>query len=88
MKINQYKNRAILCLFFFLFSDNPITYRVPLQNDLFYSNAYYTCIGNETALNKCKLGYFRSCSNQGGDQIGISCESKYCIIPIQLLYGK
>ena len=73
---------------FFIFSDNPVPYRVPVQSNLFYSRAYYTCIGNETTLNKCKKGYLKSCSNQSGEQIGISCESKYCIIPFQLLNDK
>ena len=86
--INQYKKR-IFSLFFFIFSDNPVPYRVPLQSNLFYSNAYYTCIGNETVLNDCRRGNFRlGCSNQGGEQVGISCESKYCIKPFKLLYDK
>ena len=90
MQINQYKNRTIISLFFFIFSDNPVPYRVPLQSNLLYSNVYYVCVGNETVLNKCTVRFLKSgvCSNQLGEQIGISCESKYCRIPFQLVYGK
>ena len=76
-------------MFYFIFSDNPLLYRVPLDSNLFYSRLYYICIGNETVLNECKTVLLRSnCSNQGGEQIGISCESKYCKVPFQLMLGK